>query len=102
MNTEKTFSCYILFSESLNKFYVGYTSEGAINRLEKHNASLYGKHFTSQAADWKIMLDIKCSNASVARNMELYIKKMKSRKFILKLINQEEELNIFIQKFQSI
>jgi putative endonuclease len=94
-------SCYILFSETLDKYYVGFTTEGAIKRLEKHNTSFYGHHYTSKAKDWKIVLEIKCSTASTARKMELYIKQMKSRKFILKLLTDEEELNIFIKKFEG-
>ncbi|MCF8358973.1 MAG: GIY-YIG nuclease family protein, partial [Prolixibacteraceae bacterium] len=35
---------YILFSEKLNRFYVGSTHESIEQRLEKHNQHSYGNH----------------------------------------------------------
>ena len=36
--------CYILYSKSFNKFYVGATHEAIEQRLEKHNNQSYGSH----------------------------------------------------------
>jgi len=85
-------SLYILFSSDLNKYYVGITKEFVDARVNKHNTSFYGKHFTSAANDWQTVFEIECESFSEARQMELYIKKMKSRKFIEKLIADEKEI----------
>ncbi|MCF8254547.1 MAG: hypothetical protein K9I36_09055 [Bacteroidia bacterium] len=45
---ENVFSCYIIFSMTLNKYFIGITSEGAQNRLIKHNTSADGNSFTSK------------------------------------------------------
>lgn len=91
---------YILFSETRNKHYVGITTEATENRLKKHNESSYGKNsFTSTANDWNILLEIQVDTIEIARKMESYIKKMKSRKFIEKIVFDVNERNVFINKF---
>ncbi len=47
-------ACYIIYSSQLDKFYIGITQEGIESRLDKHNRSVYGNHFTWQANDWEI------------------------------------------------
>ena len=89
---------YIIFSPVLNKFYIGASFENATQRLEKHNLASYGSHFTSAANDWQLKLEIPCASFSLARKIELYIKKMKSRKFIEKLIASPDEVQILIDK----
>ena len=42
--------------------------------------------------DWELKLEIACKNYRMARQIELYIKKMKSRKFIEKLIFDPAEV----------
>ncbi|HRN93839.1 MAG TPA: GIY-YIG nuclease family protein, partial [Chitinophagales bacterium] len=41
-------SVYILYSESSNKFYVGYTTETVAKRLEKHNSGFYEHKYTAR------------------------------------------------------
>jgi putative endonuclease len=94
--------CYILFSKKINKYYIGITTELPELRLMKHNESSYGKHFTSISNDWILVQSIAFESLNLARKAELYIKRMKSRVFIEKLINQKEELDIFIKKIMSI
>lgn len=77
---------------------MGITHENAKDRLIKHNISYYGTHFTSQVDDWKLKLEILCDTVSEARQLELYLKKMKSRKLIEKIIIQEESKKEFIQR----
>ena len=49
--------CYILFSQKLDRFYIGATTQTPENRLEKHNQHSYGNHhFTAKADDWKEFL----------------------------------------------
>ncbi len=75
--------CYILFSEKLNKYYVGSTSD-IVRRLGEHNR---GKEkFTSTGIPWKLIYKESFEELKQARQRELYIKKMKSRKFIETLV----------------
>jgi len=85
------FQLYILYSESLNRYYTGITSETVEDRLLKHNSSFYGSHYTSTVKDWELKCHISCDTYSVARKMELYIKRMKSKKFIAKIVNDSSE-----------
>ena len=89
---------YILFSASANKYYTGITSTTVAERIHKHNAGFYDKHFTSIASDWELKLEIEFVDFSLARKAELYIKRMKSRNFIEKLIGNSDE----VEKFKNI
>jgi putative endonuclease len=93
---------YILYSKSVNKYYVGITTEEPEKRLKKHNIKYYENQYTSIADDWEIKLSILCSDIKVARKMELYVKRMKSRKFIEKLIENEIEMAKFIKMHKEI
>ena len=76
--------CYILFSDKLNKYYVGSTTDIA-RRLEEHNR---GKEkFTKSGCPWIIVYSEIFAELSDARKRETYIKKQKSRKYIEKLIS---------------
>ena len=74
---------YILYSEKLNKYYVGSTTD-IQRRLEEHNR---GKEkFTSTGVPWKLVYEEIFQELKQARQRELHIKKMKSRKYIETLI----------------
>ncbi len=89
-----------MFSETQNKYYVGITTETTENRLKKHNESSYGKNsFTSTVNDWTTVLYLEVDSIEIARKMESYIKRMKSRKFIDKIVFDVNERNVFINKF---
>ena len=45
-----SFQVYIIYSASLDKFYVGYTGDEINSRLHKHNANHKG--FTGKRSDW--------------------------------------------------
>jgi len=78
---------YIIYSASLDKFYVGYT-EGDIGvRLRKHNANHKG--FTGKNADWVIKYIEEFSTKAEAMKREKEIKGWKSRVKINKLISTE-------------
>jgi putative endonuclease len=76
---------YILYSKSLDKYYVGETSDITL-RLNQHFSGFYKGSYTSQTNDWEKKLVIEFSNINQARKAEIFIKKMKSRKFIERLI----------------
>ena len=85
---------YILYSKGVSKYYVGITTESPECRLIKHKTKYYENQYTSIADDWEIKLSILCLNINEARKMESYVKRMKSRKFIEKLIDNELEIDI--------
>ncbi len=99
--SENPASFYILFSQTLNKYYCGITTEDIQSRLHKHNSSYHGRHFTSAAIDWEVRLIIPCDSYSIARKTELYVKRMKSRKFIEKIINDKTELATLLDEMKS-
>jgi putative endonuclease len=78
------FTVYIIYSESLNKFYIGHTGDFMEERLRKHNSNHKG--FTGGKGDWKIVFNQEFAEKSDAIKRELQIKKWKSRKKILELI----------------
>ena len=92
-------SCYVLFSQSIMKYYVGATQDYVKKRVIKHNNAHYGKnHFTAVAKDWVIFLDIKVSSFEHALRIEKHIKKMKSKIYIQNLKKYPELLNSLILK----
>ena len=74
---------YILHSQSRDKFYIG-ASENPKERLKKHNNK--NKGFTNQAQDWQIVYLKEFETKSDALNHERSIKNWKSKKMIVKLI----------------
>ena len=77
------FIVYILRSETLNRFYTGFTSNLG-ERLEFHRNALSNK-FTSKSSDWKLFHTIECESKSQALSIEQHIKKMKSKIYIQNL-----------------
>ena len=78
------FYTYILFSDTINKFYVG-ASENPEERLKKHNAK--NKGFTNQTSDWQIVFLKSFDTKSEALAYEKQIKNWKSAIKIQKLIS---------------
>lgn len=75
---------YILFSQKLNKYYVGSTTD-IDRRIAEHNR---GKDkFTKTGIPWVLVYSGAFAELKSARQRELYIKKMKSRKYIESLFS---------------
>ncbi len=74
--------CYILYSKSLDKYYVGACYNDLEQRIENHNSVKYAKSYTSQASDWQLYLSFKGEEYTHVRRMEMKIKSMKSHKYI--------------------
>ena len=75
---------YIIFSESIDKFYVGYSKDPWI-RLQQHNSNT-GDKYTGRAKDWILKAVFEVSNIEGdAIKIERFIKKQKSRKLLLLL-----------------
>jgi len=76
------YCCYILYSKSVDQYYVGYTCD-IEDRIKQHNERYFGSaSFTSKTNDWELFLLIPCSSIKQAIHLEYVIKKMKSRKYI--------------------
>ena len=88
---------YIIFSSAIDKYYVGETSNFQ-DRINQHNSSFFKKSYTSVANDWKPVLLIEFDNISQAKKAEAFIKKMNSREFILRLIQDHQWL---IDRFKT-
>ena len=78
-----TWFTYIIYSQSTDKFYTGYS--GDLNtRLERHNDG-WSKS-TKSGIPWKIVYFESFQSKSEAIKREIEIKKKKSRIFIERLI----------------
>ena len=73
------FKTYILWSDSLQKFYVGSTND-LEDRLFRHNAG-EGK-FTSKGIPWVLIWSTDCIDRKESFNLEIRIKKRGIRRFL--------------------
>ncbi len=76
---------YILFSKKLNRYYVG-TTDDIEKRLLEHNLARYKSSFTSKGIPWELKLAFEAQSSKQAYALERFIKRMKSKKFIEKVI----------------
>lgn len=89
---------YIVYSKSLNKFYIG-ESENLNQRLELHNSGFFKGSYTSKVSDWELFYYIKCSSRKQARAIENHVKKMKSKKYIRDLSKYPEIKEKLLKKY---
>ncbi len=82
---------YIIYSPSKNTYYVGET-HNLEERLQKHKTHSYDGSFTKMADDWKVALNYPCNSKEDAVYLERSIKRMKSKKFIIKIIADQSIL----------
>jgi len=76
----KMCTVYILFSEQLQKYYVGYSSKNIKERLKEH---LYNhKGFTAKTKDWNIIYQLKLNSKSEALLLEKKIKKRGAKRYL--------------------
>lgn len=78
------FFVYIIYSDTLNKFYVGQTAD-IDKRLCQHNSNQ-----NLGANDWKIRYSETFDTRSEAMKREKEIKNKKSRKYLEWLIQQND------------
>ena len=77
------FFVYIIYSASLNRYYVGSTGQ-LEDRLYRHRNS--GSKSTKKAKDWTLKYTESFDTYALAVAREMQIKKMKSRSYIEFLI----------------
>ena len=95
---------YILYSEKLNRYYTGSTSNIDI-RLEFHKNS-EGHKYTHKADDWVLLFTIECDDKPQMLAIEKHIKKMKSKTYIQNLVRYPEmveklKLNTLVQSVRT-
>ncbi len=79
------YSVYIIYSRTLDRYYVGYTGDALSERVRKHNSSIK-KGFTRTADDWRVVYSESFSTKTQAMTRERDIKAKKSRKYIEALV----------------
>lgn len=79
-----SYTTYILYSTSLNQYYIGHTQD-LNERLFRHNNS--GSKATKKANDWKVVYTETFETRAEACKREMNIKARKSRKCIDELIS---------------
>ncbi|WP_430516948.1 GIY-YIG nuclease family protein [Chitinophaga niabensis] len=79
------FHVYVLYSNSRNVYYIGYTGDDLSERLRKHNSNHRG--FTGKSEDWKIVYTEAYPTKKEASERERKIKSWKSRKKVQVLVN---------------
>ncbi|MGN6402038.1 MAG: GIY-YIG nuclease family protein [Flavisolibacter sp.] len=84
-----TFHVYILFSPTINKYYIGHTGDELQERLRKHNSNHKG--FTGRAGDWRIVHTENLETKKAAYKREREIKSWKNKTKIEKLIAANSE-----------
>jgi len=70
---------YILHSETLGKYYVGFSKQTSV-RVGQHRKER--KHWTSRADDWVLIWKRTVDNAAAARALEKQIKARGAKRFL--------------------
>jgi putative endonuclease len=78
------YTLYILYSKSIDSYYVGYTNS-IERRLSEHNRKK-GK-YTDNGIPWQLAYAEEYNSKKEAMKREKLIKSRKSRSFIIDLIN---------------
>ncbi len=78
---------YIIYSSSIDRYYVGHTSEELSERLRKHKSNHGG--YTGKSDNWQIVYTEQYIRKEEAYAREREVKKWKSRKKIEELINSK-------------
>ena len=78
------YSVYILYSKTLDRFYIGQT-QNLNERLVLHKKKQFEDSYTTRANDWELFHSILCNSRNQALQIESHVKKMKSRKYILSI-----------------
>ncbi len=88
---------YIIYSVKVDKYYIG-ASVDPWNRLQQHSEHYYKTNYTKIANDWNLVLEKEVASKKDALVLESFIKRMKSRKFIEKIIEKPEILDDVLNK----
>jgi putative endonuclease len=87
----ETYFVYLLYSQKLNRFYIG-TTDNPVKRLMEHNSIKYEDAYTVKGIPWEKKLVYQCKSSENAYSIEKFIKRMKSKVFIQKIIENPDIL----------
>ena len=91
----RMYHLYILESQRTREYYVGST-EDVLHRLGQHNGEFPGLGRSTVAGrPWKLAFQASFASRAQAMAAEKYVKRMKSRKWIAKLISGQHTLPAF-------
>jgi putative endonuclease len=76
---DQTYKVYIIHSETLGKYYIGYTSMTIEERISRHLCDHGG--FTSSAKDWKLVHVVEYADKNAAISKE-QIKKRGIKRYL--------------------
>jgi putative endonuclease len=95
------FFVYILYSQSADRYYIGHTDD-PLRRVEEHN-NVIKNSYTSKFRPWILKASFPVSHSrGEAKKIEIYLKKMKSRIIIEKLIKNPDEFGDILKKVRAI
>ena len=93
------YTVYILYSQSIDRFYIGYTSNFN-QRLNFHNSPL-NKIWTKRGQPWEEFLTIDKLPKSHAIRIEKYLKSMKSKVYIKDLKHNKSLIEELKHRFDQ-
>ncbi|GGD57985.1 GIY-YIG nuclease family protein [Muriicola marianensis] len=73
------YKVYVLYSEKLEKYYVGFTSD-LTERIERHNTGR--SRFTSRGIPWKLIRVFDCASRLEAIRLEKCIKSRGIKRYL--------------------
>lgn len=82
------YSVYIIYSQKLNKYYIGYSSD-VEDRIKKHNSN--SKGFTNLGKPWTLIYSEQYDSKMEAMAREKQLKNWKNRERIEQLIKKGSE-----------
>src|SRR6056297_36073 len=89
---------YILYSEKIDQYYTGETRDVS-QRVKKHNRGHSAA--TKKGVPWALKKIIEFETRTEAIKAENWLKRMKSRRVIEKVRNDEIDLKRVIDRYQS-
>jgi putative endonuclease len=90
---------YILFSKTLDSFYVG-SCDDLVDRLDGHLKKRWGNAYTAKVDDWSLFFSVSNLHYLQARQIERHIKRMKSKIYIQNLKRYSALLDKLINRFR--
>ena len=90
-------SVYILYSKTLDRFYIGSCAELSF-RLQQHLNKDFMNSFTAKANDWDVFYTIENLGYQQARLIEAHIKRMKSKIYLRNLKDYPQMAAKLIEK----
>ena len=76
---------YIIYSKKLDRYYVG-TTDDVLKRMGEHNSGFYSEAYTVKGVPWVLRLSFECESGEKAYGIEKFLKRIKSRIFLEKVI----------------